>query len=88
MIELPPPPDGWVRLFVYGSLKRGRAHHDRLEAARARFVCEARTAPGYELVDFTAWPGMRRGGFGAVIPPWFGYKSQAVTVAVNACIDC
>jgi hypothetical protein len=28
------------------------------------------------------------GGFGAVIPPWFGYKSQAVTVAVNACIDC
>ena len=28
------------------------------------------------------------GGFGAVIPPWLGAKSQAVTVAIGACIDC
>ena len=28
------------------------------------------------------------GGFGAVIPPWFGTKSKAVTVAIGACIDC
>lgn len=28
------------------------------------------------------------GGFGAVIPPWFGTKSKAVTVAISACIDC
>ncbi len=28
------------------------------------------------------------GGFGAVIPPWFGPKSKAVTVAVGACVDC
>ena len=28
------------------------------------------------------------GGFGAVIPPWFGPKSQAVTMAVGACVDC
>jgi hypothetical protein len=28
------------------------------------------------------------GGFGAVIPPWFGPKSKAVTVAIGACIDC
>ena len=28
------------------------------------------------------------GGFGAVIPPWFGTKSQAVTMAVGACVDC
>ncbi|MDE0982578.1 MAG: hypothetical protein OSB11_11530 [Gammaproteobacteria bacterium] len=28
------------------------------------------------------------GGFGAVIPPWLGTKSQAVTVAIGACIDC
>jgi hypothetical protein len=28
------------------------------------------------------------GGFGAVIPPWLGHKSHAVTVAVGACIDC
>lgn len=28
------------------------------------------------------------GGFGAVIPPWLGHKSHAVTMAVGACIDC
>ena len=28
------------------------------------------------------------GGFGAVIPPWLGTKSRAVTVAVGACVDC
>jgi len=28
------------------------------------------------------------GGFGAIIPPWLGLKSQAVTVPVGACIDC
>ncbi|MED5413014.1 MAG: hypothetical protein VYE30_11800 [Pseudomonadota bacterium] len=28
------------------------------------------------------------GGFGAIIPPWLGTKSQAVTVAIGACLDC
>lgn len=28
------------------------------------------------------------GGFGAIIPPWLGHKSRAVTVAVGACVDC
>jgi hypothetical protein len=28
------------------------------------------------------------GGFGAVIPPWLGHKSSAVTVAIDACLDC
>jgi hypothetical protein len=28
------------------------------------------------------------GGFGAVIPPWFGTKSKAVTMAIGACVDC
>ena len=28
------------------------------------------------------------GGFGAVIPPWFGPKSKACTVAIGACVDC
>ena len=28
------------------------------------------------------------GGFGAVIPPWLGHKSKAVTVAIGACVDC
>ena len=28
------------------------------------------------------------GGFGAVIPPWLGRTSKAVTLAVGACVDC
>ena len=28
------------------------------------------------------------GGFGAIIPPWLGTKSRAVTEAVGACVDC
>lgn len=28
------------------------------------------------------------GGFGAVIPPWLGTKSRAVSVAIGTCIDC
>lgn len=28
------------------------------------------------------------GGFGAVIPPWLGEKSRAVTVPVGACVNC
>jgi len=28
------------------------------------------------------------GGFGAVIAPWLGTKSRAVTMAVGACVDC
>ena len=28
------------------------------------------------------------GGFGAVIPPWLGHKSRAVTMPVGVCIEC
>jgi hypothetical protein len=28
------------------------------------------------------------GGFGAVIPPWMGSRSHAVTAAIGACVDC
>ena len=28
------------------------------------------------------------GGFGAVISPWMGSKTRAVTVAIGACVDC
>lgn len=55
---------GCVRLFVYGTLKRGGSNAARLRGAR--FVGETRTAIGYELVDLGAWPGLRVGGFGGV----------------------
>ena len=28
------------------------------------------------------------GGFGAVIPPWLGDKSRAVTLPIGACVEC
>ena len=28
------------------------------------------------------------GGFAAVIPPWFGNKSRAVTAGVGFCLEC
>lgn len=45
----------------------------------------ALTSPDDLLVIAAGGPA---GGFGAVIPPWLGAKSRAVTVPVGACIDC
>jgi gamma-glutamylaminecyclotransferase len=47
-------------LFVYGSLKRGYAHHDRL--ARAGWLRAARTAPGYRLIVYGSYPALVCGG--------------------------
>jgi hypothetical protein len=41
--------------------------------------------PDHLLVIAAGGPA---GGFGAVIPPWLGHKSRAVTVAIDACLDC
>lgn len=57
-----------VRLFVYGSLKRGGAHHEELRGAR--FLGEARTAPGFTLV--------RLGAYLALVPT-ADTKSDAAT---------
>ena len=46
---------------------------------------QALTSPDDLLVIAAGGPA---GGFGAVIPPWLGEKSRAVTVAVGACVDC
>ncbi|MDJ0769402.1 MAG: hypothetical protein QNJ12_11430 [Ilumatobacter sp.] len=45
----------------------------------------ALTAPDDLLVIAAGGPA---GGFGAVIPPWLGAKSRAVTVPIGACVDC
>lgn len=45
----------------------------------------AMTSPDDLLIVAAGGPA---GGFGAVIPPWFGNKSRAVTLAVGACVDC
>lgn len=48
-----------VRLFVYGSLKRGGLHHEELADA----VCSgaARTAPLYRVVAYGPYPALVAG---------------------------
>ncbi len=45
-----------MRIFVYGTLKRGLSNHRWI--SDQQFVTEARTAPRYRLVDCGGYPGM------------------------------
>ena len=44
-----------MRVFVYGTLKRGFSNHHYLR--RARFVGRARTPAAFQLFDLGAYPG-------------------------------
>lgn len=46
---------------------------------------KALPSPDHLLIIAAGGPA---GGFGAIIPPWLGSKSQAVTAAIGVCIDC
>jgi gamma-glutamylcyclotransferase (GGCT)/AIG2-like uncharacterized protein YtfP len=48
-----------LRIFVYGSLKRGFSNHAQL--AQATFVGECQTAPRYRLLVFGAYPALSEG---------------------------
>ena len=52
---------------------------------RGDSVYPAMESPEQLLVIAAGGPA---GGFGAVIPPWLGHKSHAVTMAIGACLDC
>lgn len=45
-----------MRIFVYGTLKRGLSNHGWM--AGQQFIAEARTAPEYRMVDCGGYPGM------------------------------
>ncbi len=45
----------------------------------------AMASPDQLLVIAAGGPA---GGFGAIIPPWLGNKSYAVTLPMGVCIDC
>jgi gamma-glutamylcyclotransferase (GGCT)/AIG2-like uncharacterized protein YtfP len=49
---------GSATIFVYGTLKRGCRNHSVLEGAE--FLGEARTEPGYCLVNCGLYPGLVR----------------------------
>lgn len=52
---------------------------------RGHMEYAAMESPDQLLVIAAGGPA---GGFGAVIPPWLGHKSRAVTLPIGACVDC
>ncbi len=69
-----------IRRKEWADCGKGAVVGDRGEREYA-----ALSAPDDLLVIAAGGPA---GGFGAVIPPWFGNKSKAVTMAIGACVDC
>lgn len=69
-----------IRRSEWADVGKGAVVRDRGATAYAAFE-----SPDDVLVVAAGGPA---GGFGAVIPPWLGNKSRAVTAAVGACIDC
>lgn len=85
---------GWskadIREYVFDHARIHR--HEWAEVGKANAVAgkgdreyAALNEPDDLLVIAAGGPA---GGFGAVIPPWLGAKSRAVTVPIGACIDC
>lgn len=52
------------RVFVYGTLMRGEAHHGRLEGAE--FLGEHMTRPAYTMLHTGRYPGVVKGGYTAI----------------------
>ena len=86
---------GWskadVRQFVYDHAVVGRADWEHVgkravvSDKNRHFEYRALPSPDHLLVISA---GGEAGGFAAVIPPWLGPKSAAVTVGVGVCFDC
>ena len=77
---------------IHLSSARASAAPNGATSARARWCATAARAstprsnsPDHLLVVAAGGPA---GGFGAVIPPWMGHKTKAVTAAIGACVDC
>jgi hypothetical protein len=69
-----------IRRREWADVGKGAVVRDRGES-----VYPAVESPDQVLVVAAGGPA---GGFGAVIPPWLGHKSRAVTMAIGACVDC
>jgi hypothetical protein len=85
---------GWsktdVAVFIH---ERARIHRREWADAgkgavvrdRGDTIYSALESPDQLLVIAAGGPA---GGFGAIIPPWLGHKSRAVTEPIGVCIDC
>ncbi|MEM8618697.1 MAG: hypothetical protein AAGF73_03155 [Actinomycetota bacterium] len=85
---------GWskadVRSYVFEHARIRRGEWADVGKGNVVGSDPAREYPALESADdlLIVAAGGPAGGFGAVIPPWLGPKSRAVTVPVGACIDC
>ena len=87
---------GWskadVRQFVYdhavvAPVRLGARSASRRWCRTSNRHFEYRALPSPDdLLVISA--GGEAGGFAAVIPPWLGPKSAAVTAGVGVCVDC
>jgi hypothetical protein len=71
----------WVRRSDWATVGKGQV----VGQAKADRVYLALPTPEHCLVVAAGGPA---GGFGAVIPPWLGHRSAAVTMPIGACVDC
>ena len=69
-----------IKRSEWADVGKGSVVRDRGDSVYA-----AMDSPDQLLVIAAGGPA---GGFGAVIPPWLGNKSYAVTLPVGACVDC
>jgi hypothetical protein len=69
-----------VRRAEWAEVGKGAVVRDRGDR-----VHTALESPDHLLVVAAGGPA---GGFGAVIPPWMGSRTKAVTAAIGACVDC
>jgi gamma-glutamylcyclotransferase (GGCT)/AIG2-like uncharacterized protein YtfP len=75
-----------VRLFVYGSLKRGLVHHDQLAAAV--FESEAETAPGYALYVVGDYPALVLDGGAGHVQGEVYQVGEELLAALDVFEDC
>lgn len=85
---------GWAKADVAEYLFRTA----RIKRGEWSSVGKGSVVRGKGDIEYTALPspdhllvvaaGGPAGGFGAIIPPWLGTKSLAVTAAIGACVDC
>jgi hypothetical protein len=85
---------GWSKADIARFIHRSARIHRRewTEVGKGAVVRDqgnseyaALESPDQLLVVAAGGPA---GGFGAVVPPWLGHKSRAVTLPIGACVDC
>ena len=85
---------GWSKTDVAAFIHaRARIYRREWAECGKGAVVRDRGATEYAALDspdqlLVVAAGGPAGGFGAVIPPWLGTKSRAVTLPIGVCVDC